>query len=359
MAEGADQEEKSQEPSQKRLEDARKRGDVAKSLEVNTWFTMLGATFLVMMFAEPMTVSLGNALKAYLAGSHSIAVDGPGLLDMLMDIGIELGSAAGPALGLMALAAVAGTLLQVGLLFSGESLAPKFSRVSPLAGAKRLFSTESLVNLLKGLIKLAAVSITLVAVLWPERDRLETVLTLDLSVLLGPVREETLTLLGVVLAMLTVVAGLDFVYQRSRWFARQRMTLQEVKEEYKQQEGDPEIKGRIRRLRLERSRKRMMAEVPNASVVVTNPTHYAVALRYERGMNAPLCLAKGTDSLALKIREVAEAHGVPIVENPPLARALHATAELDREIAPEHYKAVAEVIGFVMRLRQRKGWRAS
>jgi flagellar biosynthetic protein FlhB len=130
------------------------------------------------------------------------------------------------------------------------------------------------------------------------------------------------------------------------------MSLREMKDEFKQTEGDPTVKGRIRQIRLARMRKRMMAEVPKASVIITNPTHYAVALQYERGMNAPLCLAKGVDAVALKIREIASQHNIPIVENPPLARALHATVELDREIPAEHYKAVAEVIGYVMRLRR-------
>ena len=130
------------------------------------------------------------------------------------------------------------------------------------------------------------------------------------------------------------------------------MSVRELKEEFKQTEGDPMIKGKIRAIRLERMKKRMMAAVPTASVVITNPTHFAVALQYERGMNAPICVAKGADAVALKIREVAGEHGVPIVENPPLARALHATVEIDQEIPPEHYQAVAEVIGYVMRLNR-------
>jgi flagellar biosynthetic protein FlhB len=133
------------------------------------------------------------------------------------------------------------------------------------------------------------------------------------------------------------------------------MSFQDLKEEYKQTEGDPHIKARIRRLREQRTRKRMMAAIPEASVVITNPTHYAVALKYERGQNAPICVAKGLDLIALKIREVADKHGVPIVESPPLARALHATVDIDQEIPPEHYRAVAEIISYVMKLKQRLG----
>jgi len=153
-------------------------------------------------------------------------------------------------------------------------------------------------------------------------------------------------------AILAVVAAADYLFQYRQWYERQKMSLREMKEEFRQAEGDPAIKAKIRQLRQARARKRMMAAVPKASVVITNPTHFAVALQYERGMNAPLCVAKGADLIARKIREVAEAHNIPIVENPPLARALHGTVEVDQEIPQEHYRAVAEIIGYVMKLRR-------
>jgi flagellar biosynthesis protein FlhB len=163
----------------------------------------------------------------------------------------------------------------------------------------------------------------------------------------------------VALVVIAVIAAADFVYQRQRFLSRHRMSRQELKDELKQSEGDPQIKGRIRQLRQERSRKRMMAAVPEATVVIMNPTHYAVALKYESGkMGAPVCVAKGVDRIALRIREIAEEHDVPVVENPPLARALYASVELEAEVPPEHYKAVAGVIGYVMRLaNERKFWR--
>jgi flagellar biosynthetic protein FlhB len=155
--------------------------------------------------------------------------------------------------------------------------------------------------------------------------------------------------------MLAVVAIADYLFQYRQWYQRQKMSLQDLKEEFKQTEGDPTIKGKMKQVRQTRMRRRMIAAVPKATVVITNPTHYSVALRYERGMDAPICVAKGVDALALKIREVAGEHAIPIVENPPLARALHATVEIDQAIQPEHYKAVAEVIGYVMRLRRVAG----
>jgi flagellar biosynthetic protein FlhB len=162
----------------------------------------------------------------------------------------------------------------------------------------------------------------------------------------------TLKLLVAVVAMLAAVAIADYVFQYRQWFERQKMSLQEMKEEFKQSEGDPHIKGKIRQLRQQRMKKRMMAAVPQASVIITNPTHYAVALRYERGMPAPICVAKGIDLIALKIREIAGKHDIPIVENVPLARGLYATVDIDEEIPVEHYHAVAEIIGYVMGLKR-------
>jgi flagellar biosynthetic protein FlhB len=205
------------------------------------------------------------------------------------------------------------------------------------------------------LAKLALLGSMIVAVLWPQRDRLESLITIDPAAVLPFTQSLSLQLLGAVVAVLAVVAAADYLFQYRQWFERQKMSLQEVKEEYKQTEGDPVIKGKIKQLRQARMRKRMMAAVPTASVVITNPTHYSIALRYDQGMNAPVCVAKGVDAIARKIREVAVQNAIPIVENPPLARALHATVEVDREIPPEHYKAVAEVIGYVMRLRRGAG----
>ena len=161
-----------------------------------------------------------------------------------------------------------------------------------------------------------------------------------------------LKLLGAVVAIMAVVALADYLFQYRQWYERQKMSLRELKEEFKQSEGDPVIRGKMKQVRQTRMRRRMIAKVPKAAVIITNPTHYSIALQYERGMEAPVCVAKGVDAVALKIREVAGEHSIPIVENPPLARALHATVEVDQAIPIEHYKAVAEVIGYVMRLRR-------
>lgn len=357
MAEESDDSDKTEDPSQKRLEDAHRKGDVAKSQEVSAWFVLLGTGLVVAMLAGPTVKGLNNALVGYVQNAHAIPMDAFALTELWRDTGARVATILLLPLLVLVAMAVAGNLVQHRLVWTTEKLQPKFSKVSPLAGMKRLFSKESLVNFLKGLLKITIVGGLMVAVLWPERDRVDTMIFRETGVILAETQELVIKLIIAILAFMTVVAGLDFLYQRHRWFEKLKMTKQEVKEEFKQSEGDPHVKARIRQLRLERSRKRMMASVPNATVVVTNPTHYAVALKYEEGMQAPVCVAKGVDQIALKIREVAKQHGVPVIENPPLARALHATIEIDQEIPEEHYRAVAEVIGFVFRLRRRRSWR--
>jgi flagellar biosynthesis protein FlhB len=352
MAETQDEHDKSEDPTQKRLDDALQRGDVAKSQEVNTWFVISAATLVVMAFAGSMSHGLSTTMRGLLANAHAIRVDGRGFVGVLQKLSLEVLAAVAIPLLLLALAAIVGNMIQHRLVWSGEPLKPKISKISPLAGFKRLFSKQALANFIKGLIKLALIGTVMAALLWPERSRLDTLMTIEPAALLPITQVLSVKVLGAVVAILALIAAADFLFQYRQWFERQKMSMREMKDEFKQTEGDPHVKGRIRFIRESRMRKRMMAAVPQASVVITNPTHFAVALKYERGMNAPVCVAKGMDAIALKIREVAGAHNVPIVENPPLARALHGTVEIDKEIPPEHYKAVAEVIGYVMRLNR-------
>ena len=359
MADETDQSEKTEEPTQKRLDDAIKRGDVVKSQEVNSWFGIAGATLVIAMLAPSAANTLARSLKGYIEHAGTLSADAGGLRELWYQTGAALVFALGLPLLFLALMAAASNLLQHGLLWTTEPLTPKLSKISPASGFKRLFSKESLVNFVKGLIKLTIVAVLMAMVLWPDRDRLDTLVTMDVSMHLAVLRELSLKLLGAVLAVMTVVAGLDYLWQRHRWHEKLKMTLREVRDEHKQSEGDPAVKGKIRQIRMERSRRRMMANVPEATVVITNPTHYAVALKYDRDMPAPLCVAKGADDIALKIREIAKGADVPIIENPPLARSLYATVDLDQEIPEAHYRAVAEIIGYVMRQKTKRRWSAS
>jgi flagellar biosynthetic protein FlhB len=343
--------EKSEEPTQKRLDEALQRGDVVKSQEVNTWFVLGAATLILLTFSGSMSSGLTSLLRGFLGQAHNIPMDGRGLVIITQKLGIGTIAAVSIPFLILVLAAIAGNMVQHQLVWSGESLKPKLSKISPAAGFKRLFSKIALANFVKGLIKLALVGTVMGVILWPKRTQLDGLVTMDPAVILLLTRTMSLDVLGVVVAVLAIVAAADYLFQYRQWHEKLKMSLQEMKEEFKQTEGDPAIKAKIRQLRVARMKKRMMADVPKASVIITNPTHYAVALKYDRGMDAPICIAKGVDNIALKIREVGTEHDIPIVENPPLARALYATVEIDQDIPPEHYKAVAEVIGYVMRLK--------
>ncbi len=352
MADEDDSSEKTEDPTQKRLDDAAERGDVVKSQEINTWFVLAGGTLILSTFSGSIGGGIELPLRNLIANSWMIHTDGPGLLQLAKSLSFAVLAAIGVPLLMLALAAIAGNMMQHRLVWSGEQLKPKFSKISPGAGFKRIFGKQAAANFGKGLFKLTALGAVMTAILWPERHRLEALVRFDPAALLGLTTSMTMHLLGAVVAMLAVVAIADYLFQYRQWFERQKMSLQEMKEEFKQSEGDPHIKGRIRQLRQQRMKKRMMAAVPKASVIITNPTHYSVALSYERGMSAPVCVAKGADNIAFKIREVARAHDVPIVENVQLARALYATVDIDEEIPVEHYHAVAEIIGYVMGLRR-------
>jgi flagellar biosynthetic protein FlhB len=355
--EAPEQSSKTEDPSEKKLEDAHKKGDVAKSQEVTTWFTLAGSGLMFAALAPATSASLADSLKGLLANADMYEVGGAAFGAIFWQIvGAILLVAVIPMM-IIAAFATAGNLVQHRPLLSVDPIKPKFSKVSPLAGFKRLFSKESLVNFVKGLVKLSVISGVLWFVLAPEVDQLETMITAEVGMILPDFVELGIKIFAAVIAVVTIMAIADYVYQRNRWWNKQKMTLQETRDEYKQMEGDPKVKGRIRAIRQERSRKRMMSAVPQATVVITNPTHYAVALKYDKGMAAPLCIAKGADAIALKIREIAKDNDVPIVENPPLARALYASVDVDESIPTEHFQAVAQVIGFVMRLREKSRWR--
>jgi flagellar biosynthetic protein FlhB len=357
--EAPEQSSKTEDPSEKKLRDAHEKGDVVKSQEVNNWFILGGSALVFGMMAVPTSQSLFDTFRVlldnaekYELGSQALNAFWGHLMGSILMVALI------PSIAIAGLA-VAANLVQHQPLISVEPLMPKLSKINPLEGAKRLFSQEALVNFVKGLIKLAVVSAVLWFVLAPEIDSLENMITLEPISILKEFMDMAMKIFGSVLAIVTIIAIADYVYMRNRWWNRLKMTVQETRDEYKQQEGDPKVKGRIRQIRMERSRKRMMAAVPSATVVITNPTHFAVALKYDRDMAAPKCVAKGADAVAFRIRELAKENDVPIVENPPLARALYAAMDIDDTIPGEHFKAVAEVIGFVMRLKRKSAWKAS
>jgi flagellar biosynthetic protein FlhB len=343
---------KTEEPTDKKLSKAREQGQVNMSQEVKIGFLLLGSAFAVFVLLPPMMVKVERIVVPFIDSLEAIPVD-PGALRMLLArVALDVAVATWPLFVLLVVLAVVSTVGQIGLLWAPAKLRFKLEVLDPIAGMKRLFGIQQIVEFLKGVVKAAVVGAIAFLFVVPLLVDMELIPTMTIPAMMDRLRDIALWMtIGTVIVMV-IVAGLDWFWQKYSFTKKMRMTKSEIKDEHKQAEGDPQIKAKIRSLRVMRARQRMMAAVPKASVVVTNPTHYAVALLYEMDeMAAPRLVAKGVDHLALRIREVAEENDVPIVENPPLARALYATVEIDQEIPPEHYKAVAEIIGYVMRIK--------
>ena len=341
---------KTEDPTPRRLEEARRKGQVALSREMTSWLMLLTVTILIMALAGPMMSDTKQFLKIYIEQSH--AMPGvPGGLSVVLGGAFKetLKIVALPLIVLM-LAAFLGPFLQVGPLFAPEIIKPDISKISPAKGWKRLFSMRAVMEFAKGILKITLVGIVGVVLLYPYFSGIEHLVGASIPLVMDDMKALVLRMLAGTLVVFLVVAVIDVLYQRVEFMKKMRMTKQEMKEEYRQTEGDPQVKAKLRQLRTEKARQRMMQNVPKADVVITNPTHFAVALQYDPDtMEAPLCVAKGMDQIALKIREIAKESKVTIYENPPLARALYDVVEIDETIPPEHYKAVAQVISFVFR----------
>lgn len=353
MAESESGQEKTEEPTAKRLKESRDKGEIARSKELDTLAVVLAAAIALLMFGPAMvrgmtelmvfnfTIDRESLYATDSMGLHLLASARKGL-DILT-----------PIFFILLVAALVGPLLLGGWLFSAKSMAPKFSRMNPWAGLKRMFSVKALVELLKALAKFLVVLITALLVMEFQRGDL---LALSLESLPNAMVHSG-WILGTALLLLAssliLIAAVDIPFQIWEHKKKLLMTKQEVRDEYKDSEGKPEVKSRIRQLQREMAQRRMMAEVPNADVVITNPTHFAVALKYDPlNSGAPVVVAKGVDVLALKIREVASEHDVVVLESPPLARAVYYSTELDQQIPAGLYLAVAQVLAYVFQLRQ-------
>ena len=339
--------EKTEQPSQRRLEKARQDGRSPVSRDASMLAGLSAG--VVVLAARADSASVARWLTVALQQTR---YDGA---QTLSRAAYALLMAAGPpaAAGLAAFAAA--TLLQTGFLIHGGALQPDLSRISPLSGIKRVLSPQTLVQLGKSLVKLGVMAACLYTAISRVMPELVAMPGATPETILRHAATQARSLVFLLLGAQAVIAGADFAWERVRHMRQLRMSLQELRDEHKESEGNPQIKQRLRQLARSRRRRRMMLAVPKASVVITNPTHYAVALAYEHGaQGAPRIVAKGADEVAARIREVAREHRVPIVANPPLARALF-RVEIDTEIPAEHFKAVAEVIAFVWRLRTRPG----
>lgn len=353
MAGEDDDSQKTEDPTSKRLSDAREKGQVARSQEVSHWFMILAMALVVGIFSPSVSADIGGVLRPFLEQPHLMPLEGDAMRALLSATAFGILKASIIPLAIILAAGLAAGTIQNGIIVTSEQIRPKLSKISFKSGFKKMFSTRALADFLKGILKIVVVGVVVMLIVWPDRDSLQLIPTMAVEDMLAMVRDEAAKVIVGVLAVMTIITLADVLYQRYMHHKELRMTKQQIKDEHKQSEGDPLIKGRLRQIRVERARKRMMAAVPEADVVITNPTHYAVALKYDqRTMEAPRVVAKGVDNVALRIRAVAEEHDVAVVENPPVARALHAAVEIDQEIPPEHYKAVAEIIGYVMRLKK-------
>jgi flagellar biosynthetic protein FlhB len=355
MAEEPDSGSKTEEASPRKLEEARRRGEVPKSSDLTQWASLTGAVGVVIMAGGTMSTHLALQLQPFIEHPQSYDLSNGGGAMVMRTALMAAAPIIFAVMGGAAVAGAFGNLVQHGFLLTPDRLAPDFSRISPMKGFQRLYGIDGMVGFLRSALKIGLVGAVAWMALRPHTTEFQTFVGMDPLAILPHAAEMLRRLFFAVLALLGVISMVDWIWQRQRFLQRMRMSKEELKEDFRQAEGDPHIKAKIKQIRNERSRRRMMQNVPKATVVVMNPTHYAVALRYEAGETpAPLCVAKGMDTLALKIREVAEEHGVPVVEDAPLARALYATVEVDQTIPTEHYNAVAKVIGFVLQTAARR-----
>ncbi|GAD64515.1 flagellar biosynthesis protein FlhB [Aquipseudomonas alcaligenes] len=353
MAESESGADKSEEPTSKRLEEARQKGQIARSKELGTLAVTFGGAAALLIFGAEMGRAMLDLMQGNFALSREVLLDEGSMARYLLRTGMEALLALQPFFIVMLIASIIGPVAVGGWLFSGEALQPKFSRMNPLQGIKRMFSAHALVELLKAMAKFIIILMVALAVLKADQDDLLAIANESVeSAILHSMLVTGWSLLWMACGLI-LIAAVDVPFQL--WDSKQKlmMTKQEVKDEYKDSEGKPEVKSKIRQLQRQMAERRMMQQVPEADVVITNPTHFAVALKYDPAKgNAPVMLAKGGDFLALKIREIAQEHKVTLLESPALARAVYYSTEVDQEIPAGLYLAVAQVLAYVYQLKQ-------
>lgn len=347
-----DDSQKTEDPTPKKLEEARKRGQVALSREVNNWVMLAAATLLIATVGGNMMVELSTMMRVFIEQAHDLP-QMPGGLSVILGESLKktFTILLLPFLLLLA-AAFFAPFLQIGPLFAPEIIKPDLSKISIIKGVGRLFSMRSLMEFTKGILKISIVGFVAGIIIYPYMDKFEHMMDMPVNMSLYELRYLVIKMMIGVLVVLMVIAAIDLAYQRYEYNKKMRMSRQEIKDEYKQSEGDPHIKGKLRQLRMEKARQRMMQDVPNADVVITNPTHFSIALKYNPDESpAPIVVAKGVDDVAMRIREIAKENEIILYENKPLARALYDVVEIGDMIPAEHFQAVAKIISYVFKLK--------
>lgn len=343
----ADDQEKTEEPTSKKIEDARKEGNVPKSQDTSSFITLIVAlaTFFALF---PMIQSRMFSLYRYTQSFYGIDMDKNDVYILMISVFREVLFMIIPLATTVAIAGVLAALLQFGFVFTTKPLTPDFKKIDPIKGLKNLVSMKKLVEAIKTIVKVFAVLTVAAFYLYDFVYELPSLVFFPIVDQLEWLKSKAFILIAVMLLLFLILALVDLFFVRYNYFKDLKMSKQEIKDEYKQMEGDPQVKARIKRVQFEMTKKRMMQNIPTADVVITNPTHYAVAIRYDQEKeHAPKIVAKGVDHLALKIKERAREYGIQVIENPPLARELYKKCELDQMIPDTMYKAVAEVLAFV------------
>jgi flagellar biosynthetic protein FlhB len=351
MADGKEEDpsQKTEEATSHKLEEARKKGQVPLSKELSHFFALIAATIFVSLLAPYIVQRLIVRLRPFFDKSMDHLTDGTSLIHVVFGTLWEVFLLFSVPLLLFAAAGVLAGGLQTKFAISTEKIAPKLSHISILSGIKRLFSLKALMEFTKSLLKLAVVGSITLLIIWPEISRLDVMASIGVIDIYHEVRDVVTQLFIAVVCALLVLAAMDFIFQKFQFAKDMKMTKEEVKEEHKKLEGDPQIRSKRRRKQKEMSAQRSsISEIPHATVLITNPTHFAVGLKWDDAtMEAPQVIAKGQDLIAVRMRQMARDHDIPILENPPLARALFSNLEIDDLILPEHFLAVAEVIRYV------------
>ena len=349
MADSEDQESRTEEPTEKKLSDAIEKGDIPIAREATLFGSLLASFATLLVLGAWSASALTEALRYLLGSAGQINLeDREGAATFLTTLAIRVAWAVLPVLFLVATGAVLASVLQNPPSATPDRIEPKASRISPAAGWTRLFGKQGWFEFLRATLKLVVAFAIVTFAIKAGFPVFAGMLGVEPSRIAAAMQSEVARSLGWLLGLAGLLALFDLVWSRWSWRRRLRITRHEIKEEFKQAEGDPQIKARIRSIARHRASRRMLDKLPKASMVVVNPTHYAVALRYTREEGgAPVVVAKGVDHMALKIREIATEHEIPLVEDKPLARALYDSVDLDREIPPEFYRAVAEIIRYL------------
>ncbi|GAB6908866.1 Flagellar biosynthetic protein FlhB [Desulfosarcina cetonica] len=348
---GDSSQDKTEDPTGKKLSDARSKGDVARSREFPSVFVLCGGIGVLFFGGGWMLEQMNGVMRTMYQNAGSLSISVENMNTLLWDILVDAFVILIPLMLVAMIVGIAGNVIQFGFVLTGDKLTPDFAKMNPISGIGKLFSLRSLVELVKSIIKLLIIGGVAYAVMYRFLDQIPGLIRLSVGGILSFIGQAAFKISIYTCMVLFIMAILDFAYTKWQHHQDMKMTKQEVRDEHKQQDGDPAVKARIRSVQREMARKRMMEAVPGATVVITNPTHLAIALTYEEGMHAPTVVAKGAGFVAQKIRTLAQENDVPTVENKPLARVLYKSTEIGDFIPPDLYRAVAEILAYVYRLK--------